>query len=87
MASDTLRSAACAAATFDSFPSHALRHDVCSALPYENERVHGFFLASEEALFIKSRWAVASSSLFKSAVYGRDPNWGRIACAAGYAGE
>jgi len=30
--------------------------------------------------------SVASSSLFKSAVYGRDPNWGRIACAAGYAG-
>ncbi|THG22618.1 hypothetical protein TEA_020339 [Camellia sinensis var. sinensis] len=22
----------------------------------------------------------------KAAVYGRDPNWGRIACAAGYAG-
>lgn len=24
--------------------------------------------------------------LEKAAVYGRDPNWGRIACAAGYAG-
>lgn len=22
----------------------------------------------------------------QAAVYGRDPNWGRIACAAGYAG-
>ncbi|XP_051131409.1 arginine biosynthesis bifunctional protein ArgJ, chloroplastic isoform X2 [Andrographis paniculata] len=30
--------------------------------------------------------SVASSSLVKAAVYGRDPNWGRIACAAGYAG-
>lgn len=30
--------------------------------------------------------SVASSSLTKAAVYGRDPNWGRIACAAGYAG-
>lgn len=30
--------------------------------------------------------AVAASSLTKAAVYGRDPNWGRIACAAGYAG-
>jgi glutamate N-acetyltransferase/amino-acid N-acetyltransferase len=29
---------------------------------------------------------VAGSSLFKSAVFGRDPNWGRIAAAAGRAG-
>lgn len=30
--------------------------------------------------------SVAASSLVKAAVYGRDPNWGRIAAAAGYAG-
>lgn len=30
--------------------------------------------------------AVASSSLFKAAVFGRDANWGRIICAAGYSG-
>ena len=30
--------------------------------------------------------AIAGSSLTKSAIFGRDPNWGRIACAAGYAG-
>ena len=30
--------------------------------------------------------AVAGSSLVKSAVYGADPNWGRILCAAGYSG-
>ncbi len=29
---------------------------------------------------------VASSSLFKAAVFGRDPNWGRIAAAAGRSG-
>lgn len=29
---------------------------------------------------------VAGSSLFKAAVYGRDPNWGRIAAAAGRSG-
>ncbi|MFN3927749.1 MAG: bifunctional glutamate N-acetyltransferase/amino-acid acetyltransferase ArgJ [Pseudanabaenaceae cyanobacterium] len=29
---------------------------------------------------------VASSSLFKSAVFGRDPNWGRIAAACGRSG-
>ena len=30
--------------------------------------------------------SIAGSDLFKAAVYGRDPNWGRIAAAAGYAG-
>ena len=30
--------------------------------------------------------SVICSSLFKAAVYGSDPNWGRIAAAAGYAG-
>jgi glutamate N-acetyltransferase/amino-acid N-acetyltransferase len=30
--------------------------------------------------------AVASSSLVKTAVYGADPNWGRIICAVGYSG-
>jgi glutamate N-acetyltransferase/amino-acid N-acetyltransferase len=29
---------------------------------------------------------IAGSSLVKSAIFGRDPNWGRIACATGYAG-
>ena len=30
--------------------------------------------------------AVARSSLVKTAIYGSDPNWGRIICAAGYSG-
>jgi glutamate N-acetyltransferase/amino-acid N-acetyltransferase len=30
--------------------------------------------------------SVAASSLFKAAVYGSDPNWGRILCAIGYSG-
>ncbi len=30
--------------------------------------------------------SVISSSLFKAAVYGSDPNWGRILCALGYSG-
>jgi glutamate N-acetyltransferase/amino-acid N-acetyltransferase len=30
--------------------------------------------------------SIAGSSLVKSAIFGRDPNWGRIACAAGYSG-
>lgn len=31
------------------------------------------------------KWLVISM-FYQAAVYGRDPNWGRIACAAGYAG-
>ena len=30
--------------------------------------------------------SVSSSSLVKAAMYGKDANWGRIACAAGYSG-
>lgn len=42
--------------------------------------------ANNEADAAKIARTVASSSLVKAAIYGRDPNWGRIACAAGYAG-
>lgn len=42
--------------------------------------------AESEAAAASVARAVAASSLTKAAVYGRDPNWGRIACAAGYAG-
>ncbi|XP_042512136.1 arginine biosynthesis bifunctional protein ArgJ, chloroplastic isoform X2 [Macadamia integrifolia] len=42
--------------------------------------------ATSEAEAAKIARSVASSSLVKAAVYGRDPNWGRIACAVGYAG-
>jgi glutamate N-acetyltransferase/amino-acid N-acetyltransferase len=30
--------------------------------------------------------SVAASNLFKAAVFGRDANWGRVICAAGYSG-
>lgn len=30
--------------------------------------------------------SVANSNLVKTAIFGRDPNWGRILCAVGYAG-
>lgn len=30
--------------------------------------------------------SVAGSSLAKAAIFGHDPNWGRIAAAAGYSG-
>lgn len=40
--------------------------------------------SEEDALTIAK--SVAASSLTKSAIFGHDPNWGRIACAAGYSG-
>lgn len=42
--------------------------------------------AENEASAAAVAKSVAASSLTKAAIYGRDPNWGRIACAAGYAG-
>jgi N-acetylglutamate synthase/N-acetylornithine aminotransferase len=38
----------------------------------------------EDALAVAK--SVAASSLTKAAIFGHDPNWGRIACAAGYSG-
>ncbi|KAM1094632.1 hypothetical protein ACFX13_009741 [Malus domestica] len=42
--------------------------------------------ADGEAEAAKIARSVASSSIVKATIYGRDPNWGRIAAAAGYAG-
>ncbi|GKV05779.1 hypothetical protein SLEP1_g17748 [Rubroshorea leprosula] len=42
--------------------------------------------ANSEAEAARIARSVASSSLVKAAIYGRDPNWGRIAAAAGYSG-
>jgi glutamate N-acetyltransferase/amino-acid N-acetyltransferase len=41
--------------------------------------------ASDEDAHFISR-AIATSQLCKTAFFGEDPNWGRFACAAGYAG-
>jgi glutamate N-acetyltransferase/amino-acid N-acetyltransferase len=42
--------------------------------------------ASSEAGARTVGLSVANSNLVKTAVFGRDPNWGRILCAVGYAG-
>jgi glutamate N-acetyltransferase / amino-acid N-acetyltransferase len=42
--------------------------------------------ATDDAAARQIARTVAGSALFKSAVFGRDPNWGRIAAAAGRAG-
>lgn len=41
--------------------------------------------ASKKEARIVAR-SIASSNLVKAAVFGRDPNWGRILCSAGYSG-
>jgi glutamate N-acetyltransferase/amino-acid N-acetyltransferase len=46
-------------------------------------RVRG---AGDDADARRAARAVAGSNLVKAAVHGGDPNWGRIACAAGYSG-
>lgn len=42
--------------------------------------------ATNEAEARQVGLSVANSNLVKTAVFGNDPNWGRILCAAGYAG-
>ena len=42
--------------------------------------------AATEAGAKKTARAVANSNLVKCALFGNDPNWGRIACAVGYSG-
>ncbi len=42
--------------------------------------------AADEADARLAARAVAQSLLVKTALFGKDPNWGRIACAAGYSG-
>lgn len=42
--------------------------------------------ASSDADAALAARAVAASNLLKCAIHGRDPNWGRIACAVGYSG-
>jgi glutamate N-acetyltransferase/amino-acid N-acetyltransferase len=42
--------------------------------------------AADDAAACRVARTIAGSSLVKSAIFGRDPNWGRIAAAAGRAG-
>jgi len=42
--------------------------------------------ARTEAEAKQAAMAVATSNLVKTAIYGKDPNWGRVICAVGYSG-
>ena len=63
--------------------AQAMARDGEGATKFVEVRVEG--AASDEDARRVAR-AIAGSNLTKAAVQGADPNWGRIACAAGYAG-
>ncbi|HNR32181.1 MAG TPA: bifunctional ornithine acetyltransferase/N-acetylglutamate synthase, partial [Candidatus Hydrogenedentes bacterium] len=78
---------------FEAF-AYALRHvcrQMAQALVRDGEgatkfveiRVEGAATDEDARLIARS---IAMSQLCKTAFHGSDPNWGRIACAAGYAG-
>ncbi|MDI3281564.1 MAG: bifunctional glutamate N-acetyltransferase/amino-acid acetyltransferase ArgJ, partial [Bacillota bacterium] len=64
------------------FLARAIARDGEGATCLIEVRVEG--APDEEAAEAVAR-AVANSNLVKTAVFGRDPNWGRILCAVGYA--
>lgn len=43
--------------------------------------------AADDAAALRQARAIANSPLVKCALFGCDPNWGRVLCAAGYAGS
>jgi glutamate N-acetyltransferase/amino-acid N-acetyltransferase len=63
--------------------AQAMARDGEGATKFIEVRVEG--AASDEDARRVAR-AIVGSNLTKAAVLGADPNWGRIACAAGYAG-
>ncbi len=62
--------------------SKMMAHDGEGASKFIECKVKG---ASSQEDAIKASKSVISSSLVKSAIFGGDPNWGRIAAAVGYA--
>lgn len=68
---------------------YAICDDLCKQIAADGEgatkrvEIHVTGGASEEDAKLAAR-AVANSNLTKCALFGNDPNWGRIACAVGY---
>lgn len=65
------------------YMAHALVRDGEGATKFVEIRVNGADNNADAKRIAKS---IAASQLCKTAFFGQDPNWGRIACAAGYAG-
>ncbi|MBN1576707.1 MAG: bifunctional glutamate N-acetyltransferase/amino-acid acetyltransferase ArgJ [Chitinispirillaceae bacterium] len=70
---------------------YAVCNDLCTRIAADGEgatkRVEvRVKRGATEAEAKKAALAVANSNLTKCALFGNDPNWGRIACAVGYSG-
>ncbi|MCD6405467.1 MAG: bifunctional glutamate N-acetyltransferase/amino-acid acetyltransferase ArgJ [Planctomycetes bacterium] len=63
--------------------ARAIAADGEGATKFVEVRIRG--AASNEAALLQAR-AIANSPLVKTALFGCDPNWGRVLAAAGYAG-
>lgn len=63
--------------------AQAMARDGEGASKFIEVRIEGAATAGDARMIAR---AIAGSNLTKSAVLGADPNWGRIACAAGYSG-
>ncbi|HVG96577.1 MAG TPA: bifunctional glutamate N-acetyltransferase/amino-acid acetyltransferase ArgJ [Chloroflexota bacterium] len=63
--------------------AQAMARDGEGATKFVEVRVAGAASVEDARLAARS---IAGSNLLKAAVLGADPNWGRIACAAGYSG-
>src|SRR5690606_32205059 len=63
--------------------AHLLVRDGEGAKKFVEIRIEG---APDEASAKSIARSIAQSQLCKTAFAGEDPNWGRIGCAAGYAG-
>ncbi|HOG46491.1 MAG TPA: bifunctional glutamate N-acetyltransferase/amino-acid acetyltransferase ArgJ [Anaerolineae bacterium] len=63
--------------------AQAIARDGEGASHFVTVRVRG---AAGEADARRAAKAVANSPLVKTAIYGGDPNWGRVLCAVGYSG-
>jgi len=61
----------------------SIARDGEGATKFIEVRVRG---ARTEAEAEQAAMAVASSNLVKTAIYGKDANWGRVICAVGYSG-
>ncbi len=63
--------------------AQAIVHDGEGATHFVTVVVRG---AAHDADAMRAAKAVAHSPLVKTAIYGGDPNWGRVLCAVGYSG-
>lgn len=87
---ETVREGSAAAETFEAALT-AVCVELAKAVARDGEGARSLIEvtvsgATDDAAARRIARSVASSTLVKTAVFGTDPNWGRVLCAAGYAG-